>query len=292
MTPQMGKDVNEENEDKVSARMRAHAISTVRYKVYIFFIIVIMVFIWPMITADADILRGEGSLDDAFSFGKLPVFFSNFMNNRWEEWGILNEIDVINEDIAAKNKEIENAVTVAEIIDSLNETGKQNTIISCLNNDDCTEIEESLLPFLPLFRAYLLVGNLQGKKMEFNQKVLLKNMNDFLLKTNAGLDNGTLNSVSFGKPEQVDERLWLYKIPISLSVEFPHQKMLLSFLHNVEEKIIFTLPVLYKIDALSFNIAEYTELQWVSISMHAYYIENLWGESDEEETDNEWDTLN
>jgi len=279
---QLSDQYKEDQNNKVSSNMRAHAIATVRYKVYIFILIVILVFIWPMVEEKADTLRGTWSLDDLLKISELPNIYANFIQTRGEEGWILNQIDEVDEQIAEVEKNTENAKLTLEIIESLNEPWKQNTIINCLNNWMCDEIEEKLIPFLPLFRTYMLVGNLKWEKMSFNQKVILKNINDFLLKTSAWLENGEIQEIGFSSPIQVDKNLELYKIPITLRVKFEHKKMLISFLHNIEEKISFTIPILYKVTALTYNIVNYAEEQSVNISLDAYYIKTLWEENVEE----------
>jgi uncharacterized alkaline shock family protein YloU len=89
------------------------------------------------------------------------------------------------------------------------------------------------------------------------------------------LENGSLEQVSFTNPVLVDEELELYKIPITMTIIFEHKKMLDSFLHNIEEKISFTIPILYKVTALTYNIVNYTEEQSVNLSLDAYYINTL-----------------
>jgi hypothetical protein len=51
--------------------------------------------------------------------------------------------------------------------------------------------------------------------------------------------------------------------------------MLFSFLHNIEEKISFTIPILYKVEALTYNIVNYASPQTVSFSLSAYYIDGI-----------------
>lgn len=269
-----------EGEDVVSANMRAHTVATVRYKVYIFFLIVFLVFFRPMVTELSDKLRWTWSLNKVTSLWEIPNIVTNLLHTRGE-WWILNDIDAKKEQIVAAEKEIKWAQIITEIIARLNEPWKQNTMINCLNDWFCDDIEPQLIPFLPLFRTYLLVWNLKWKKMEFNQKVILKNINDFLLKTSAWLDNASLQSVTFSNPVLVDENYSLYRIPIQLSIEFQHKNMLASFLHNIEDRVSFTIPILYKIEALSYNIVEYNQPQIVQLSLDAYYIEGL-GEIDKE----------
>ena len=275
-------DRSNNDEDQVAMAMRRHAITTLRYKVYIFIMVVILVFFRPILTTAVDKVRGEWATSEIFSLGNIMSFWSNILHAKGE-WGLLNDIDLKQEEIDEVQHDIDKAKTTNEVIEKLNDRGKQNTIINCLNNGFCDDIDEELLPFLGLFRTYLLIGNLKGTKMTFDQKTILKNINDFLLKTTAWLDNGELLSITFADPRVVDEKFKLHELPIKLSIEFEHQKMLLSFLHNVEEKVSFTIPILYKIDAIDYNIVDYAERQTVDISLLAYYIDGLEEEPSEQE---------
>jgi hypothetical protein len=63
---------------------------------------------------------------------------------------------------------------------------------------------------------------------------------------------------------------------LKLSIVFDNKDSLLSFLSNVETRILpdAQYRVLYKIDKVSYDIANYTEQQSVDIDLNAYYYTN------------------
>ena len=265
------KDYDEEK-DAAAANMRAHAITTIRYKVYIFLMIVFLVFFRPVLIETVDDVRGVWSTEGVFSLADIANIWHTSLYKRWE-WGKLNKIDEIREEIEVIEKKKQEVEKNIEIISLLGKEGKRNTIINCLNLGECTTISEVLIPYLPLFRTYLLIDQLQGTKMKFDQKILLQNINDFLLKTNAGVKNATMSSVKFGDPSRVHEEFPLYKLPVGLALKFESKTMLMSFLHNIEERVSFTIPVLYKIEALKYDIVKYTEPQSMTVALSVYYID-------------------
>lgn len=260
--------------DGVAKRMRRYAIVTLRYKVYIFLIIVAMVFIWPTVVATVDEVRWKESLKWLMSLWNIGTIWHIALHQRWKEWWLLNEIDDIDEKIKKTENDIKKVERQIGIIERLNDQQKRNTLITCLNTQECEGVPPELMPHLQLLRTYILVDNLEAEKMKFNQKLLLKNINDFLLRSVSSLENGRLSGVSFGNPELINKDHDIYRLPITLQVTFPNEKMFMSFLYNIEERVHTIIPVLYKIDALNYNIVNYPNEQDITISMSAYYI--LW----------------
>ena len=255
----------------ISDESKKKTIASIRYKVYIFFIVVILVFMWPMFEWTVDKVRGVWSMDNAFALSEIGNLSNNLFKKRWE-WGLLNDVDSLDKKIEDVQASINKANNELSIIDRLNNEGKRNTIITCLNTWDCEGVPEDLVPFLWFFRTYMLIDSLEWEKMRFNQKLVLKNINDFLLKTVSWLGNGELLSITFWSPVSVDSEYNLFRIPITLRVTFEHEEMLMSFLHNVEERVHLTIPILYKIDSMNYDIVNYSQEQTVAITMNAYYI--------------------
>lgn len=155
---------------------------------------------------------------------------------------------------------------------------KEPEIISCVNNQIwCKQLDQSIRENFWFARSYLLLNNLYDSKMEVNEKILLANINEYLLKTNvpswtsSTTRNGTISSVSFGDPKTVVNQL--YSLPVRLGVTFASKDDLLSFIQNVDTNILENKAyrILYKIDEINYDIMKYATEQKVDIRMHAFY---------------------
>lgn len=153
----------------------------------------------------------------------------------------------------------------------------ENKIISCVNYKVwCTEIPQEIRDNFWFARAYLQLNNLHDIKMEINEKIILANINEFLLKDiNEKNENqtkiGKINSISIGKPKVILSQL--YSVPIKLEASFINKDYLLKFIENVDKNVLEskTYRILYKIDEINYNIMEYNEEQLVDIKMNAFY---------------------
>lgn len=152
---------------------------------------------------------------------------------------------------------------------------QQNIIVSCLNDrTSCKEIDASIRNNFGFARSYIQLNNLTDPKMVINERVLLANINEYLLKDGNGTRNGSIAKIAIGEPKQYAGNLRY--APLQLSISFENKDSLLSFLSNVETRILPdpAYRVLYKIDKVSYDIANYTEKQSVSIDLNAYYYTN------------------
>lgn len=152
---------------------------------------------------------------------------------------------------------------------------QQNIIVSCLNERvSCKDIDESIRNNFGFARSYIQLNNLTDPKMIINERVLLANINDYLLRDVTGNKNGVINKIAIGEPKQFQDNLWY--VPVVLSITFDNKNSLLSFLSNVETKILPdpNYRVLYKIDNVSYDIANYTSQQSVDVDLNAYYYTN------------------
>ena len=110
--------------------------------------------------------------------------------------------------------------------------------------------------------------------MVINEKVLLTNINEYLLKDHNGSSNGSVSKIAIGEPTQYAGNLRY--APLKLSITFDTKDSLLSFLSNVETRILpdAAYRILYKITNVSYDIANYTQQQSVDIDLNAYYYTN------------------
>lgn len=82
--------------------------------------------------------------------------------------------------------------------------GQQATIISCLNTrKDCASIDSALRTNFSFARSYLQLNNLTDPKMFVNEKILLANINEYLLRDPVtATKNGLINKISIGETKQ------------------------------------------------------------------------------------------
>ena len=148
-------------------------------------------------------------------------------------------------------------------------------IVSCLNSRiGCKEIDADIQKNFSFARSFIQLNNLSESKAVINEKVLLANINEYLLKDAQGNKNGKLNFLHIGEPQHFEGNL--YMVPVNLSVDFDNKDVFLSFLDNVETKIV-TNPayrVLYKVANVSYDITHYSEKQTVGILLNAYYYQD------------------
>lgn len=243
-------------------------ISGLRYKLYIFLCAIWLLFFWWMFTGAVERVRWLWALPlwDIFTAGPQHVF----LEARGEGW-LLNDIEVIEKNITAATDEIAAIKEESEIIVELNTTGKQYTLAKCVNDKICNDIKPKLMENLPFFRTYIILGSSEAQKMDFNQKLLLKSILEYLLKNTDWTDNGKLLGLHFWAAAVLDEQYHLYKLPLSLDIEFENKQNFLSFLKNVEQRINFLLPVVYKVDSVDYDIVQYKFKQTIQVALVAYF---------------------
>lgn len=258
----------QDSEDNVKSLVKQNQIATVRYKVYIFFLCLVIFLFWPTFVTTVEAVRGEWAVEFSFT-DPLKVFTKEW----W--WWLIKQSDKITKDIQKTNNEIGKVKIEKRVVELLSDQKKQNRLINCLNVSECEGIDERLLKDIKFLRVFMTMNYLGGNKMSFDQKRLLKNINEFLIRTPGWLENGYLKNISFGGPSVLDKWLKLTKLPIALSIDFDHKRNLITFLENVEEKVYTDLPILYVVESINYDIINYTQRQSINASIAAYYFDDL-----------------
>ena len=157
-------------------------------------------------------------------------------------------------------------------------------------NEDLENINKYNLS-IPL--SYLQTHSLYNEKMSVDEKKILKNLNEYLIKHNMSWGEkesvGQILRISIWEPEilghRQDGEANFFKVSVDVEIEFSSVWDLLDFLYNIEKKIIdnWTDRILYKIQTVSYDIIANDEPQITDISMFAYYYhdKDFW-EADEE----------
>ena len=163
----------------------------------------------------------------------------------------------------------------------------EESLKTCLNErnrDVCLSLPESWMVWewnerqydfsVPL--SYLQVHSLYNNKMPVDEKKVLKNLNEYLIKQD--ILWGTKSRVwdilriSIWDPTSIRDDHF-FSVPVNVTIEFKTIWDLTWFLYNVEKKMVddWENRILYKIQSVSYDIIANDEPQVTDISMIAYY---------------------
>ena len=164
-----------------------------------------------------------------------------------------------------------------------NDTNLKN----CLNRkDNCRDLPETWMTWswedvsydLSVPLSYLQLNSLYNKKMHVDEKTVIKNLNEYLIKHNiSGWDKNKvwdILRINIWEPSSVSN--WnnkFFQVPVDVEIEFKTVWDLTWFLYNVEKKMVEDKNnrILYKIQSVSYDIVSKDEPQVTNISMIAYY---------------------
>lgn len=126
--------------------------------------------------------------------------------------------------------------------------------------------------------SYLQTNSLFNKKMPVDEKKVLKNLNEYLIKQDISWNDRKkvwdILRINLWDPEPVE---WganhFFKVSVDVEIEFDTVGDLTWFLYNVEKKMIDNKEdrILYKIQSVSYDVVSNDEPQITDISMIAYY---------------------
>lgn len=165
----------------------------------------------------------------------------------------------------------------------------EDNLRNCLNEKNkrvCSILPKSWMEWewenkqynLSIPLSYLQIHSLYNKKMPVDEKKVLKNLNEYLIKENIDWTTKTrvwdIQRISIWDPEAIikwDEHF--FQVPVEVSIEFTTIGDLTWFLYNVEKKLINNGEdrILYKIQSVSYDIISRDEPQTTDIEMLAYY---------------------
>ena len=202
----------------------------------------------------------------------LVIFGNNILLSAWDDYQS-TKTEVSDIDFKTSTFDIKKLQSVADqkLIQKIED--QQANIISCLDTrTNCSEIDPALRTNFSFARSYIQLNNLTDPKMFVNEKILIANINEYLLRDPATkTKNGLINKIAIGDPKQF---FWnLFYVPLKLNITFDTKDALLSFIDNVEKRVLADpeYRVLYKIDKVNYDIANYTTQQQVDIDLNAYY---------------------
>lgn len=202
----------------------------------------------------------------------LVIFGNNILLPAWDNFqATKTEVSDINLQISTFETKRLQSEADQKLIQKIED--QQSNIISCLNTQtNCSAIDPALRTNFSFARSYIQLNNLTDPKMAVNEKILLANINEYLLRDPVTkIKNGLINKIAIGEPKDF---FWnLFYVPLKLNITFDTKDALLSFIDNVEKRVLSDVNyrVLYKIDKVNYDIANYTTQQQVDIDMNAYY---------------------
>ncbi len=171
--------------------------------------------------------------------------------------------------------------------DNLGIVANEEVLKNCLNEQtNCANLPTSWRTWsgneihydLSIPLSYLQTSSLWNEKMPVDEKRVLKNLNEYLIRQDISWSNRRrvwdILKINIWDPEPVE--WWedhFFQVTVDVQIEFSTVNDLTDFLHNVEKKIIENSEdrILYKIQAVSYDIVTNDEPQVTDISMVAYY---------------------
>lgn len=254
-----------DEDDIIASEIKKKQIASLRNKVYIFFLALFLFMFWPTFLKPIENVRWK----EAFKITiKNPI---QWIHTNRGEWWLLNDIEKKEEEIAKVEEQISKTTIEKEVIQHLIDEKKQNAIINCLNYDICTWMSDALIKELDFLRIFLIVWGLSDDKMAFNQKEILRNMNEYMLTSPQWEVYGSIESINFWSVREVSKAYKLQSLEISMNIEFTNKESLYEFLDNMENKIYMEVPVMYVIDSMNYDIVNYEETQSVWVKVSAYF---------------------
>ncbi len=147
---------------------------------------------------------------------------------------------------------------------------KNKDIINYINWNKKT-IDNIIMTKKKLVRDYLLLNDLKSSNMEIDEKKLLRNINEYLLRNKNRKKIWTVKKIEIGEEEKIQNSL--YFLPVKINAKFNNKDYLLEFINNVEKNIPvnFNDRILIKIWQISYDVTKYNETQDVTILLSVYY---------------------
>lgn len=184
--------------------------------------------------------------------------------------GVQNNITSLQTQKMLKEAEYQQVIKDLVVLKDVN--AQKAAVVTCLSTKGCGTLPESLRSVVPQVRAFLQLQRNTETKMAFDQKKILANINEYLLKGNGSQSNGVVTSISFGNLAPMVGVENVVQVPITLTIDFSDKDGLLSFVYNVENTLSPQYPMLYKINSINYDIVKYQQNQMVTIELIGFMI--------------------
>lgn len=187
-----------------------------------------------------------------------------------------NELINIEKQIQEFESKEKNYKEKLKLIKKINDN--ESTIIQCINKqENCDILPEDIKNQTDKINKFFEINNLSDSKMDINEKLILSNLNEFLIREDPlSIDdlrtNWTINTILIWDEEKFDEDF--YFTPLELNITFENKDGLLSFIDNIENKISEEANnrILYQISEINYDIINNEEAQDVSFLINIFYM--------------------
>lgn len=198
---------------------------------------------------------------------------------------IKTQTEVTKAQIVSWQTQIDQFKESEKLLNSLSAGETALRTVRCLQNENqCGLLQQTpewknIFDKLDQVRSYFLLWQLSWAKMTIDQKAILQSFNDYYLvgkpqDSSIEVSIWTLKSLVFWKISAVDERKWLYKQPVNVTIEFSRKEMLDLFLGKIEKWIDPSSNrdrLLLKVESIDFNIVKYQDPQDVQMTLNIYF---------------------
>ena len=188
----------------------------------------------------------------------------------------------------------------------------EQSIVDCINDQKtCADLPDNLkeqvwswekdYSYAKVPVSYLQVHSLFAPKMAVDEKRILRNLNEYLIKQefwgNPKDRVWEIMRISIWDPTEIySSNQHFFEVPLDVTIEFENIDWLMGFLENIEKKIIDTAEdrILYRVQAVTYDIIENDEPQTTDIQILAYYYydEKFENKADEENTEEDVEVTN
>ncbi len=222
---------------------KQNQIAEIKYKVYAFILVLVLFrFRWALEAKIANVDSLYALVDDT-----------------------RNQIDVL--DVKIKNDtENKKIVWIAK--------ENYDQVVNCINKRICDGVtaNKEIAKNIGNLRTFYLTNKLEADKMNLDQKLVLKAIDDYLLKKE-WQSIWQIQSITYGDQIDVNKEKKIYKLPINVQIEFFNKDDFVQFILNTEKYLDPSLKyrVLFKINSMNYNIANYESLQKVTMMMEVFY---------------------
>lgn len=189
-----------------------------------------------------------------------------------------NQINSINQTITTRINDHHEYSEITSFLSQIEDDKLE--IINCLNeNQWCENLSSQILDNQEIIKWYLQIGSLQRDKMDINEAKVLRNINEFMVKSaystpERTIYNGNITNIQIWEKKQLNDNI--IQVPLHLIITFNNQTNLVEFLENIENKVFYdevnglNYSILYKIQQIDYDIVNYDETQDVDIMLYAY----------------------
>jgi len=132
----------------------------------------------------------------------MIVFGNNILLPAWDDYQS-KKIEASDITMQVSNFETRKLQSDADKVLIKKIESQKNNIVSCLNTrENCAAIDQALRTNFSFARSFIQLNNLTDPKMAVNEKVLLANINEYLLRdVNTKSRNGVVNKIAIGEPK-------------------------------------------------------------------------------------------